>query len=302
MVRFIFCFLIALPQFAADRQVAITIDDLPRGGDAINRCSSDLLHFTQRFLRPLWQAGVPFSGFVNEGHCREELGDAKLAAILRQWKEAGAELGNHTAQHLNYDNTPRDQFFAGILEGERVTKQVTGAPVRYFRHPYLHTGKTLEDKRALEQWLGAHGYIIAPITIDTPDYIYAALYARAKHGSETRRIRADYLRIMEDLFAFYEQRSRAVLGREIAQTVLIHASQLNADCLPSLIAMMKRRGYRIVSLTEALKDPLYAVDETFVGNKGISWIHRWGVSKGMPIQWEPDPPKWVNEAYKSMLR
>ena len=132
---------------------------------------------------------------------------------------------------------------------------MTGAPVRYFRHPYLHTGKTLEDKRALEQWLRGHGYIIAPITIDTPDYIYAALYARAKNDAETQRIRADYLRIMEDLFAFYEQRSREVLGREIAQTLLIRASQLNAECLPSLIAMMKRRGYRIVSLTEALKDP-----------------------------------------------
>ncbi len=61
------------------------------------------------------------------------------------------------------------------------------------------------------------------------------------------------------------------------------------DCPGDLIAMMKRRGYRIVSWTEALKDSLYAVDESFVGDKGISWIHRWGVGKGLPIVWEPGP-------------
>ena len=92
-----------------------------------------------------------------------------------------------------------------------------------------------------------------------------------------------------------------MLGREIAQTLLIHVNQLNHDCLPDLIAMMKRRGYRIVSLTEALKDPAYGADESFVADNGISWIHRWGATKGLPAKMEPDPPAWVNTAYKSAL-
>ena len=298
-MRFFLLFLAALPA-AAERQVAITIDDLPRGGDAA--CSGDLAAFTQQFLVPLRQARVPFSGFVNEGRCRDELGTAGLAALLQQWKAAGAEIGNHTAHHPNYNYTPREEFFAGILAGEAVTKQVLGGPVRYFRHPFLHTGKTLEDKRALDAWLGQHGYTVAPITIDTPDYMYAVLYARAKDPRQARRIRADYLRIMEELFAFFEQRSRQVLGREIAQTLLIHANQLNRDCLPDLIAMMRRRGYRVVSLTEALRDPLYATEDSFASDKGISWIHRWGATKGLPIQWEPDPPKWISEAYAKIAR
>ena len=301
-VRALLVFLIALTLPAADRQVAITIDDLPRGGDALQPCAGDLAAFTRRFLQPLRDARVPFSGFVNEARCRPRLDDRGLAAILRQWKDAGAELGNHTASHPNYHSTPREEFFAGIEEGERVTRRVTGAPVRYFRHPFLHTGKTLSDKQALEKWLREHGYVVAPITIDNADYIYAALYARAKDAAGARRIQADYLRYMEEVFAFYEQRSREVLGREIAQTLLIHASQLNADSLPDLIAMLRRRSYRIVSLTEALRDPLYAEPETYVGDKGISWIHRWGLTKGMPIVWEPDPPAWVNEAYRTMPR
>ena len=207
-------FLFVAPLIVAQRQVAITIDDLPRGGDA-GSCPGDLIAFNRLFLEPLRKARIPFSGFVNEGRCREQLDANGLTAILQQWKEAGAELGNHTALHANYNFTPREQFFAGILEGETLTRQVLGAPVRYFRHPFLHTGKTLEDKRALEDWLREHGYVIAPVTIDTPDYVYALLYARALGTDlqQARRIRADYLRIMEELFAFYEQRSRELLGR-----------------------------------------------------------------------------------------
>jgi len=301
-MRLVLIFLLSVViAWAADRQVAITIDDLPRGGDA-GPCGGDLLTFNRRFVEPLHAAKIPFSGFVNEGRCRDKLSDEGLRAILRLWKESGAELGNHTAEHPDYNQTPRDEFFAGVLEGERITRQVTGTPVKYFRHPFLHTGKTLEDKRALEAFLRDHGYTIAPITIDTFDYVYAAIYMGVKDTSGKDRIRKDYLRHMEELFAFYEKRSVEVLGREIAQTLLIHANQLNHDALPDLIAMMKRRGYRMVSLTEALKDSLYAVDESFVGDKGISWIHRWGVGKGLPIVWEPDPPAWVNEAYQKRLR
>jgi len=35
--------------------------------------------------------------------------------------------------------------------------------------------------------------------------------------------------------------------------------------------------------------------DRFVGAQGISWIHRWGVTKGKPIEWEPDPPKFISE-------
>jgi len=49
---------------------------------------------------------------------------------------------------------------------------------------------------------------------------------------------------MESIFAFFEARSKEVVGREFPQTLLIHASQLNADTMPELLAMMRRRGYQ----------------------------------------------------------
>jgi len=87
------------------------------------------------------------------------------------------------------------------------------------------------------------------------------------------------------------------VGREIAQTLLIHASQLNADAMPDLLAMMRARGYEFVSLETALKDPAYSLPDEYYGKGGFSWLHRWSKTKGLPAKGEPDPPAWVTAAF-----
>jgi hypothetical protein len=63
--------------------------------------------------------------------------------------------------------------------------------------------------------------------------------------------------------------------------------------------MFERRGYRFITVDEALRDPAYALPDGYVGPMGISWIHRWGVAKGMPVVLEPDEPAWVAKAATS---
>jgi hypothetical protein len=88
------------------------------------------------------------------------------------------------------------------------------------------------------------------------------------------------------------------VGREFPQTLLIHASQLNADTMPELLAMMRRRGYQFVSLETALRDEAYRLPDEYYGTGGFSWIHRWSKTKGMAPKGEPDEPAWIAEAYK----
>jgi hypothetical protein len=59
--------------------------------------------------------------------------------------------------------------------------------------------------------------------------------------------------------------------------------------------MMKRRGYRFISLDEALKDEAYALPDTFLGRAGISWMHRWTLDKGREniLPNEPVVPDFV---------
>lgn len=278
-----------------ERRVAITIDDLPRGGDDPKaRSFTPIETMTKKLLAGL--GGEPAAAFINPGRA-ESLSARELDRILHLWaKTPKMELGNHTWNHPDLNKVELTQYCDDILKAEPVIQRARGGKRSlYFRHPFLHAGPTNEKREGLTKFLAQQKYVVAPVTIDTADWLFAAVYAR-----EGEPVRKQYLEYMESMFAYFEKRSIEVLGREIAQTLLIHANQLNADSMPELIAMMKRRGYRIVSLTEALKDPLYQSPEDYTGTNGMSWIHRWGLAKGMKIAWEPDPPEAINKAFQNL--
>ena len=70
---------------------------------------------------------------------------------------------------------------------------------------------------------------------------------------------------MESIVAAFEKMSVQVVGREFPQILLIHASQMNADLMPDLLAMFRRRGYTFVTLDHALADPAYRLPDDYAG-------------------------------------
>jgi peptidoglycan/xylan/chitin deacetylase (PgdA/CDA1 family) len=278
------------------RAVAITIDDLPRGGDGSPPSFDAVYAMNERLLRPFAAGRLPVIGFVNAHH-ENTLGADNLRRLLNLWLDAGAELGNHTYSHPDLNRVPLADYTADIVKGEpilRATLVARGRTLRYFRHPYLHAGATAEVKDGLQTFLDEHGYRVAPVTLDDSDYMYAALYTRP---ALRERVRREYLPYMESVVEFFEKRAVEVAGHEFPQVLLIHDNQLNADVMPELLDMFRRRGYRFVSLDAALADPAYGLPETYVGRGGFSWIHRWSKTQGLPAKGEPDPPPWVIAAF-----
>jgi peptidoglycan/xylan/chitin deacetylase (PgdA/CDA1 family) len=274
------------------REVAITIDDLPRGGDAHLSAPADRA-MTIKLLEPFKRGHIPLIGFVNECHHTDE-----LKSLLTLWVRAGADLGNHTCSHLDLNDSSASSFEADIEKGQTVTSQVLGLRPIYFRYPFLHAGKDAATKQTVQEYLQAQGYRNAPVTLDDSDYMFAALYEKDLIAGQIEKARAlipVYLSYMESIFEFFEKRSIEVTGHEIRQILLIHASQLNADTMPDLLAMMRRRNYKFISLSRALEDPAYLSPETYVGTGGFSWIHRWSITKGMKPKGEPDEPTWVRK-------
>jgi hypothetical protein len=147
----------------------------------------------------------------------------------------------------------------------------------------------------MQDFLDQHGYRVAPVTIDDDDYLFAAAYLKPGYRERARR---EYVPYMESVVAFFEKRSVEVVGREFPQVLLVHASQMNADLIGELLGMFRRRGYTFVSLDAALADQAYRLPDGYTGTKGVSWIHRWGLAKGMAMQEEPDAPKWVFDAWR----
>jgi peptidoglycan/xylan/chitin deacetylase (PgdA/CDA1 family) len=298
---------------AADRSVAVTFDDLP--GTSAALVSNDvpaLRETTRKLLAAFRESAMPVVGFVNEGKLVVEKDSAADAVarrdVLRMWVEAGYELGNHTYSHRDLNTETLDWFEQDVIRGEPVTRGLLAEKkrtLRYFRHPFLHVGLDLEKRRAFESFLAGRDYTIAPVTIDNDEYIYAAAYAEARRKGDAAlagRLGEDYLRYMESVFAFIEGVSRDLLGREIAQVLLLHANALNADYFPRVAAMMKVRGYRYVTLEEALRDPAYARPDTYVGRWGVSWLHHWEITEGRKRSPSPDRPEWVMKAYEAAPR
>ena len=277
------------------RQVAITIDDLPRGGDGGQYDLAGVRALTKQLLRPFREQHVPVIGFVNAG--RSKLDPQGLQAILNLWLDAGAELGNHSYSHADINSVPLDDYTADITRGEAAIRQALaprGKKLEFYRHPYLHTGPTQQIKKGLQNFLEQRGYRVAPVTLDDADYEFAVAYLQPELRS---RVRREYVPYMESIVEFFERRSVEVFGREIPQILLIHASAMNADLMPELLGMFRSRGYRFVTLTAALADPAYRSPEDYAGPGGFSWIHRWSKTKGMAPKGEPDPAEWVTKAF-----
>jgi peptidoglycan-N-acetylglucosamine deacetylase len=279
---------------AADHRVAITIDDLPRGGDGGPRDYESIRAMTEKLLMPFRVEKIPVIGFVNEN----KLPAPELRKILDLWLDAGADLGNHTYSHANFYKTPLAEFEKEVIDGEPVTRAALaarGRKLEYFRHPFLNVGPDPETKRAFERFLSARGYRIAPVTLDTSDYMFALVYS---YSPLKARIVHDYIPYLTIITQFFEKRAIDVIGHEIPQILLIHASQLNADQMPQILAMFRARGYSFISLEEALKDPAYALPDEYTGTGGFSWIHRWAMAKKLKFKtYEEEAPDWVREEY-----
>jgi len=279
-----------------ERQVAITIDDLPRGEDHGPHDLSAMDAMTAKLLQPFREQKIPVIGFVNAG--RTPLEPRGLRELLDLWLDAGADLGNHSYSHPDLNELALDAYTADIVRGEeaiRAALKPRGKKLEFYRHPYLHTGPTAEIKKGLQDFLDQHGYRVAPVTLDDADYMYAAVYMKPALRERARR---EYIPYMESVVEFFERRSVEVVGYEMPQILLIHANQLNADLIPELLDMFRCRGYHFVSLSRALEDPAYRLPEEYVGKNGFSWIHRWSKTKGMPGKGEPDPPEWVTKSWE----
>ena len=286
-----------------DRTIAVTIDDQPvvsTRTDIKNRTE-----ITKKLLGHIRKARIPAIGFVNENKLyRDGSRDEGQIDLLRMWLKAGLELGNHTYSHRSLNRIPLNEYQSDVVKGESITRELlagTKKPLRYFRHPFLQTGRTMETKAQFQKFLTDHGYTIAPISFDNADYIFSRAYDNAFDKKDTKLMKlvgAAYVPYMEMKLDYWERQSKRLFGREISQTLLIHANFINADFLADLAGMLRKRGYRFVTLDKALEDEAYRLPDTYIGPAGISWLHRWARDKGREfvIPDEPKVPEFVLKA------
>jgi peptidoglycan/xylan/chitin deacetylase (PgdA/CDA1 family) len=288
----------------SSRAMALTFDDLPfvAAGQPYFPAAS---RATTEILRVLRRHRAPAVGFVNEGQL--DAGGERVKArepLLRQWIDAGMTLGNHTYAHRDFNTQTIDAFKDDIVRGEPTIRRLMAGKMPrglFFRHPMTHTGDTKEKKDAIDSFLAARGYRIAPHTIENSDFIFNVAYVRAQvagNGALAGRVRDAYVDLTMAATAFAERAAPALFGREIPQTLLLHANVITAESLERLLSRFEARGYRFITLDEAMADPAYATPDTMVSAHGPTWFWRWARTLGVRLSPEGDPevPAWVLDA------
>ena len=283
------------------RGIAITIDDLPKVVPPPARAedTNQIYLSLVRIITALRAHQAPATGFV-VGKNVEGGDTAARTAMLRRWLNAGLTLGNHSYSHPNLCESSGNSFALDVVRGDAVLRKITGAlpGPTYFRLPYLCTGRSRVEKQDFAAFLEQHGWTNAPVTIATGDYMFNELYLVARARSDLalqRRVRAEYVARVGALLDYFAQQSQQLFGREIPQILLIHSNDLNVDCLDDVLRLIEQRGYRFVTLDEALADPAYRTPDDYIGTLGISWLHRWKVALGKPFDYSTEPriPGWL---------
>lgn len=291
-----------LAAYGQEKQVCFSFDDLP----VVTYSMSDSTHQKELFNKivfALKRHNIPAVGFVNAKKLYDKEGIIQYQVdLLNNWITNGLELGNHTFSHSDYNEVSYRTYTEDIIKGETAVDRILyrqNHPIKYFRHTYLHVGNTKAKADSLDDFLIMHNYLVAPVTIDNEDYLFASAYERTKKKKDTvlmKKIGDDYLVYMDKKLKYYEIQSKNLFGKNIRQILLLHTSMLNSDYLDALIALYQANNYAFVSLADALKDPAYKTAITVYGNWGISWIDKWALSagkKGVFFKEDPTTPDYI---------
>ena len=118
---------------------------------------AEITDMTSRLVATLKQQGIPAVGFVNEKKLYKWGEVDERIKALQMWLDAGFELGNHTYSHMSLNQHSLHDWEDEVVQGEPVIRLLLAQhnmKLRYFRHPYLQTGRDLQTRREAEAFLG----------------------------------------------------------------------------------------------------------------------------------------------------
>ena len=282
---------------ARAEDVALTFDDLPQLALTDDAAYGKTL--TDRLLAGLKRNHLPAIGFVVGSKLDDDDDEEHAArvALLEAWLKAGRPLGNHTYDHSSLNRTPLADYIADAQKDDDILRPLLARrheTPRWFRHPYLETGATAEAVNGFGAWLKAHGYRVAPVTIENSDWMFAYPYDEAVmkgDAASARRIRLEYLDYTAKCIVWYRAAALDLLGRRPALVFLLHASRLNADTIDDLARVIRHNGLEPVSLERAMRDPAYAFPDA-PDTQGEEWLSRWAqrLHRRLPFNVFPDAP------------
>ena len=288
----LFFFFPGLAGMCAAQKLAITFDDLPSNGalspgvTQAETAKAVVAILKKRHVPPVY-------GFIN---AKKLEGNSDGAEALKLWA-AAEPVGNHTYAHMDLEKNPAEAYEREIEEDEPTLELLQAkGDWRWLRYPYLHEGDTVEKRRAVRAYLKARGYRIAQVTLDWEDYLWNFAYVRCVAKGDTKPmewLRSSYLSTASEFINLGREQAKLIYGHEINYVLLMHLGAFSSTILPDALDLLKKKGFKLVTLEEAESDAAYEGDPDVGLHDAGTLLDQWMEVKG--IKYPPHAEKPYKE-------
>ena len=247
--------LFAAAPAAAEKRIAFTFDDVPRGRGAFFTPDQR----TIRLIAELHKAGVKQAAFYlvpgQIGH-DDGIGGAER---IETYVAAGHVIADHSFTHPHLNELSVADYMADVDKAEAWLKGREGRRP-WFRYPFLDEGG--EDKAkvaAVRAALKARGLHNGYATVDGSDWNIEAQTAEAVKAGKTidmDALRELYVSTMVGAADFADALAQKTWGREPAQVIVLHEADIAALFVAELVAALRKDGWKVITADEAYADPI----------------------------------------------
>lgn len=260
----------------------------------------------RRVIAKLKQHNIPTTGFLIGGNfnIRAENIPADQQKTVSLWREAGFEFGVLDLKYPKSFDSTVTEYQAALKSREEklepfIKKQMDF--IKEYRKSDPRKDSTENIKKqtavmkesleqvqnAIKEWMKENNLTQVKYTFGMQDWIYAYTYDIARRENDRQkmnRIKTQYLDYMAKSLEYYERYSNYLFEREIPQNIPLMPSRLLADSADELFAMFQNRGYRFVSVDEAMQDDAYLQnDSVLTGGMGSSWLESLAFQQRKPF-------------------
>nr|WP_294812296.1 polysaccharide deacetylase family protein [uncultured Sphingomonas sp.] len=287
MIRSLATALIALvllalaPAAAAQKRIALTFDDTPRGVGAFFTKEER----SKRLVAALRKARVEQAAFfVNPGKVQEP-GDE---AVVDRYVRAGHVIADHSFSHPHLNQLTVADYLADVDKAEAWLKPRPGRRP-WFRYPFLDEGGRDKAKRdAVRAGLAARGLTNGYVTAEGSDWNIEKLTVDAKRAGkkvDMVALRDLYVETHVQAADFADALMRRAIGRSPPHVMLLHETDIAALYIADLVKALRADGWEIVTADTAYADPLKtAAPDVPSANGTLTELLAW--EKGLPA------PRW----------
>jgi peptidoglycan/xylan/chitin deacetylase (PgdA/CDA1 family) len=268
----------------ADKRIALSFDDVPR--DAGGFLTPD--QRAKRIIGALRETRAPQVAFFvvpgQIGHDDGVGGEARIAAYVR----ANNVIANHSWSHRSLSQMSALEYLDDIDKADAWLRHRPGFRA-WFRFPFLDEGGEDKDKRdAVRSGLAHRRLTNGYATAESSDWNLDSLAGEARKAGKPMDMKALgrlYVTWHVEAANFSDALLLKATGRQAAQVLLLHETDLAAFYLVDLIRALRADGWTLISADQAYADPLAReFPDTPSANGTLTEALAW--QKGLPA------PRW----------